>query len=165
MRRSALSGLMPVLAAAAATALVSACGTAGSSSTATRTRPAAPTAALTVSPPTGAPTTAFEVRFTAPAQAGVSSGSRRSFELGVRGPQKAGCVGATSVSVPTAAAGAPVALVLDPAKLGGRWCAGTYQARVDEVQRPVCSPGMMCPQFVRVIGTVGRTSFRVVSAA
>jgi hypothetical protein len=164
MRRSALSGLFRTVAAAALAALAGACGTAGTPGTAPRTHPAAPGAALTVSPSAGPPRTVFELRFTAPARAGVSSGSRRSFELGVRGPQRAGCVAGSSISVPAAAAGAPVDVALDPAKLGGRWCPGTYAARVDEVQRPACSPGMMCPQFVRVVGTVGRTTFRVVSA-
>lgn len=160
-----LSRLMRMVAAAGVTALVGACGTAGTSSTVSHSHPGAARAALTVSPSAGAPTTVFELRFTAPSGARVSSGSGRSFELGVSGPQKAGCLAARSVAVPTAAPGVAVDIALDPAKLGGRWCAGSFTVRVDEVQRPVCLPGMMCPQFLRVIRTVGRTSFRVVAVA
>jgi hypothetical protein len=69
------------------------------------------------------------------------------------------------VAVPVTGPGGSVDIPLDPAKLGGRWCPGTFAVRVDEVQRPACSPGMMCPQFIRVIGIVGRTSFRVIAAA
>jgi hypothetical protein len=165
MRRTALSGLTRTAAAAALTVLVGACGTAGTSRTTTRTHPASPAAGLSVMPSTGAPTTVFKLQFVVPSGAEAGSGSRTSFELGVSGPQQSGCLAARSVAVPAGAPGTTVHIALDPAQLGGRWCAGTFHARVDEVQRPVCAPGMMCPQFLRVIGTVGRTTFRVVSVA
>jgi hypothetical protein len=82
----------------------------------------------------------------------------------VSGPQRPGCVGASSVALPSAARGASVNVGLDPANLGGRWCPGAFFARVDEIQGPACSPGMMCPQFVRVVAIVGRVQFRVVAS-
>jgi hypothetical protein len=36
---------------------------------------------------------------------------------------------------------------------------------VVEVQGPVCNAGTMCPQYLRVVGTVGETTFRVSSSA
>jgi hypothetical protein len=165
MKRTALSGFFRTSAAVGLAATVAACGTAGSSRTVTRSRPAARAATLTVNPSMGAPTTVFELHFTAPASAVVTGGQRQGFQLGLSGPQKSSCLGSRSVAVPSVAQGVRVSVPLDPAKLGGRWCAGTYSARLLEVQTPVCSPGMMCPQFVRVVGTIGRVSFRVVSAA
>jgi hypothetical protein len=164
MRRTLRSGLIRPAVAAGLALLLGACGTTGTSTSATRTHPAARSPALTVTPGTGAPTTVFKVRFTAPASTGTSGGSRRGFQLGVSGPQRPGCVGASSVALPSAARGASVNVGLDPAKLGGRWCPGAYLARVDEFQGPACSPGMMCPQFVRVVAIVGRVQFRVVAS-
>jgi hypothetical protein len=165
MRRTLRSGLIRLAVAPGLALLVGACGTTGTSTSTTRTHLAAGSPALTVTPGTGAPTTVFELRFTAPASTGTSDGSRRGFQLGVSGPQRPGCVAASSEALPSATRGASVEVGLDPAKLGGRWCPGTYSVRVDEVQAPVCSPGMMCPQLVRVVAVVGRVQFRVVAAA
>jgi hypothetical protein len=164
MRRTVRSGLIRLAVAAGLAVLLGACGTTTTSTSATRTHPAAQSPALTVTPATGAPTTVFEVRFTAPASTGTTGGSRRGFQLGVSGPHRTGCVGAGSMALPSAARGAILSVGLDPAKLGGRWCPGTYLARVDELQGPVCSPGMVCPQFVRVVAIVGRVQFRVLAA-
>jgi hypothetical protein len=165
MKRTLRSGLIRVAVAPGLALLLGACGTTGTSTSATRTHLAARPPALSVTPDTGAPTTVFELRFTAPASTGTSGGSRRGFQLGVSGPRRPGCVGASSEALPSATRGASVDVGLDPAKLGGRWCPGTYFVRVDEFQAPACSPGMMCPQFVRVVGIVGRAQFRVVAAA
>jgi hypothetical protein len=168
MQRAARSGLRHTILAAGAAVLLGACGTASTGSTSAGPRPGRPPQRpqrLTVSPTLGAPTTAFVLHFIVPALTGVSAGSRRTFELGVSGPQRAGCIASRSVGVPSGNPGARVDVTLDPAKLGGRWCAGAFVARIDELQQPACSPGMMCPQFVRVIGTVGRVRFRVVAAA
>jgi hypothetical protein len=164
MTRFALSSLWRTSVAIGLGASLAACGTAASTRT-SPVRPAAPAQRLTVSPSTGTPTTVFGLHFTVPVASGASAGSRRSFELAVTGPRRADCVGARAVPVPAAGTGTTVEIPLDPAKLGGRWCAGSYKAQVNEVQRPACSPGMMCPEFLRVLGTVGRVTFRVVSAA
>ena len=62
-----------------------------------------------------------------------------------------------------ATAGREVSVTLDPARLGGLWCQGDYTARVLELQTPVCTPGEMCPQFIRVVGVVASGSFRVIA--
>lgn len=160
--RAALPSLRRAGAAVGLSAVLAACGTAASTRTSASARPAVP---LTVSPAVGRPGTVFQLRFIVPAASGVRAGTQRGFELGVRGPQKAGCLGSRTVPVPSAAAGTALDIPLDPARLGGRWCAGSYLARVDEVERPVCAPGMMCPQFVRVVRTVGQVTFRVDATA
>jgi hypothetical protein len=70
-------------------------------------------------------------------------------------------VAVRSVPITGAVKGRPVVVTLDPARLGGRWCAGAHTARVLELQRPQCAAGIMCPQFVRVIAVVGTASFEV----
>ncbi len=65
------------------------------------------------------------------------------------------------MAVGAATKGLPVSVALDPARLGGAWCAGVHTARVIEIETPVCNPGTMCPQYVRVIGTVGVARFTV----
>lgn len=176
MRPTPLSGLIGMSATAGLAFVLVACGTRATSRTSTQARATAPAAnpsttrarapapasALTVTPALGTRTTVFELRFTAPVAATVSGGTRRGYQLGFTGPSHSGCVGSGSAPVPAVSRGHAASIGLDPAKLGGRWCAGTYSVRVLEVQTAACAPGEMCPQFVRVIGTVGRVSFRVV---
>jgi hypothetical protein len=50
---------------------------------------------------------------------------------------------------------------LAPPPLARGWCPGVYTARVVEQQTPVCKPGLLCPQYIRLVGVVGRASFRV----
>ena len=54
---------------------------------------------------------------------------------------------------PPVAAGAVVRLALYPARLGGRWCTGTFHGEIIESQRVVCSP----PADRRVPATGDRT--------
>ncbi|MGI9185778.1 MAG: hypothetical protein ACR2GZ_12620 [Solirubrobacteraceae bacterium] len=162
MRRQALTALMrrwiTVVVWAGAIGLAG-CGSTTSSSTSS-------SGALTVTPTQGGPTTRFSLRFIAPASSGPSGGSRLSFTLGLSGGRASGdCPGPRTVAVPTATKGRPVTIVLNPVSLGGAWCPGPHTARVVEVQGPVCNPGTMCPQYLRVVGTVGETTFTVSSSA
>ncbi|MGH2869673.1 MAG: hypothetical protein ACRDNK_19165, partial [Solirubrobacteraceae bacterium] len=121
---------------------------------------------LTVTPTHGGRTTRYSLRFVAPASSGPSAGSRLSFTLSLSGGSATGgCIGPRTVAVPAATKGLPVTIALNPAALGGSWCPGTHTARVVEVQGPVCNPGTMCPQYLRVVGTVGETTFTVSSSA
>lgn len=155
----------PRLSAAVLVALVSllpaACGRSSTSSSSTGASGGGAAHGLSVTPASGAPTTTFHLRFIAPASSAVSGRSRISYSLGVTGAARTGCIGATSAQVRAASEGDPVTIALDPATLGGSWCVGSHVARVLELQRPVCAPGTMCPQYVRVIGTVGTVTFRV----
>ncbi len=162
MRRRALPGLMGTVLAAGLALGLAACGTAGSRASTSRSRPVAPPAAnLTVTPRVGGPMTIFMLRFTAPVSSGVRNGSRLAYELSLAGPGPSGCPTAEAIAVPAAVKGQAVTIPLDPPRRGGRWCQGTYTARVAAVQRPVCAPGVMCPQLIRVVGTVGEVRFQV----
>jgi hypothetical protein len=178
MKRQALTALMrrwlTVVVSAGVVGLVAGCGSATSSSShsgsggtgtsASNTTSASSTGpsagALTVTPARGGPTTQFSLRFIAPASSGPSGGSRISFTLSLTGGS-GNCIGPRTVAVPAATKGQAVTTALAPASLGGSWCPGTHKARVVEVQGPVCNPGTMCPQYLRVVGTVGETTFRV----
>ncbi len=130
-------------------------GTTGGSST------TAGVGGLAVSPQRGGPHTTFTLAFTAPATAEPVGGARIGYTVAVTGGVTGSCVGTRSMAVSEAIKGVPVAVGLDPAKLGGAWCAGVHAARVIEIETPICNPGTMCPQFVRVVGTVGVARFRV----
>ena len=121
---------------------------------------------LTVTPPTGGPSTPFAFRFRAPAASGaLSATTRLSYVLSVVGPSRPGCLAARSSPVPDVVTeGSEVLVTLDPAKLGGSWCSGSFQAQVAELQTPVCPPATMCPQFVRLVGVVARAGFRVTAS-
>jgi hypothetical protein len=94
--------------------------------------------------------------FTAPATAGRHGPSLLSFALAVAGPRHAVCLGPRTAVIPRAVKGARASV-----QLGGTWCVGGYVARVEEFARPFCKPGQMCPQYVRLVGTVAAGQFRV----
>jgi hypothetical protein len=52
-------------------------------------------------------------------------------------------------------------VALGPAQGDPDWCRGVFSARVQELARPVCRPGEMCPQFVRLVGVLGPVRFRI----
>lgn len=153
-----------VLAAALAAMVASSCGssntTSSTSSTSGGARPPA-RAKLTVTPTSGRRNTSFTFRFVAPQTAGRNGTTQTVYTLAVSAPFHTGCLADRTVSVGHALKGTEVMVTLDPVKSGGLWCQGTYTARVTEVQAPYCAPGTMCPQFIRVVGTVGRITFRV----
>jgi hypothetical protein len=119
-------------------------------------------APLAVSPASGDPRTVFSFTFKAPAATGRQGQIRLGYTLSVAGPSRPGCLSARSATAAQATQGGQVTVALDPSKLGGTWCPGTYTARVTEIQTPVCSPGEMCPQYIRVVATVATTRFSVV---
>jgi hypothetical protein len=164
MRQKALPGLnrLAFVLAVGLTIALSGCGTASSSSSSHAPAPRRPAAGqLSVSPLVGSPTTTFELRFVAPASTRSAGGQRLGYDIGLAGPAGNGCLASRSVGVSAATAGVAIPISLDPAKLGGRWCVGTYTLRVSEIQAPDCSAMTVCPQFVRVVGVVARASFRV----
>lgn len=142
---------------------VTACGTRGTSPAVSSGTVAHPGAAgLTISPATGGPDATFTVAFTARDASTEINGARTGYTVAVTGG-RGSCLGDRSVQAAAAAAGSPLTVALDPGKLGGRWCAGAHSVRVLEVQTPVCPPGSMCPQYVRVIATLGTARFTVAS--
>jgi hypothetical protein len=107
------------------------------------------------------PASAVTLSFRSAASSGHQGALLVDYTLSVSGPVRSGCVGVHSEPLAAARKGSTVSVKLVPAALGGRWCAGTFRARVIETERPFCKPGTLCPQFVRLIGTVAGTSFRV----
>jgi hypothetical protein len=116
---------------------------------------------LTASPAAGSPDSVIRFAFTAPAGAATQGREEVSASLSVMGPQKAGCVGIHEQPLPSLPAGRQTSVSLGPAQLGAKWCPGTYHARVEIVARPKCGQGMMCPQFIRVVATLGPAIFRI----
>lgn len=153
MRRLAAAALTMAL-------VVAACGGATPHVTHTTTSQTSSAAGrLSIRP--SAPTTTSRVTFafTAPVTAGRHGPSELAFVLTLAGPRHAGCRGAQTAPVPRAVKGQTASVVL-----GAGWCPGAYTARVQEFARPFCKPGQMCPQYVRLVGTVATASFRIVSA-
>jgi hypothetical protein len=116
---------------------------------------------LTVTPRAGGPQTLFRFAFTAPASSGVQGRTALSYALSVAGPARAGCVGVRSAPVAAVVSGHRSTTTLGPGQLGGRWCAGTYAAKVAELVRPVCASGEVCPQFIRLVAILGPVRFTV----
>ncbi len=169
MRRTTLAALVRLAVGTASVLWLVGCGPAAPSqpgaSTSSTSASGAPTSLrVTVTPSMGAPTTTFTLHFSPPASARDLGHTRLGYTVSLSGPAGAGRPAARLVEVPTAVKDTPTPVALDPAKLGGSWCAGTHTARVVELETPVCSPGTMCPDFIRVVGTVGTATFRVLSS-
>jgi hypothetical protein len=116
---------------------------------------------LTVSPAAGHPSSTLRFTLVAPSAAGRHGQTELSYGLSIAGEQGAGCVAQHADAVPVGHAGVPATVAVGPAQLGGHWCAGSYTARVDELAHPVCSPGQVCPQFIRVVAVIGPVRFRI----
>jgi hypothetical protein len=115
-----------------------------------------------VHPAAGSPATTFTVSYVLPDATGVS-GSLRHRDIvsaALAAGSRAGCTAATSSSAPDAAAGTVVHVALSPPR-GGAFCRGRWQGTVTEEGTPVCKPGRACPQFIVLLGVIGRFSFTV----
>jgi hypothetical protein len=129
--------------------------------TATATRRVAG-ARIKVAPSTGGPTTRFVVSFRAPARTGRFGSTERRYTLSATGPTaRRGCVWNVDAAIPPTRAQAHVRVTLDPRRLGGTWCAGTFRGQVEEIEQPVCPPHTACPAYVLLLGTVGKLRFSV----
>jgi hypothetical protein len=118
---------------------------------------------LTLSPQHPHPRSNLRFSFTAPTRAGIVGKVIDSYSLSVTGPAGANCNGSDERAGSPVAKGVTEQISLGPAQLGANWCVGPYTARVFEIQRPYCKPGVVCPQYVRVAGIVAKTSFSVAS--
>jgi len=163
MWRRGLAGLIAWTGTAALALGVIGCGSSlTSSSTAKRpTAQAASGRGLTVVPAVARPTSDVRFAFRAPSASGRQGRNAITYSLSVIGARRAGCVWAHDVPVSAPGAGREVSVTLGPAALGGRWCAGTYTARVDELARPACGGGQVCPQFIRIVVVLGPVRFRI----
>ena len=136
---------------------------------------AVPHAPIHLTPAAGGPRTVFSASFRAPERTGVDGSLRRYYELSASLPpaaNAAGCLTSVVASIPAGPQGAHVVVRLDPQALRvdpqahtGRWCLGSWRGQVEELAGPVCRPGVACPAFVALLGTIGRFSFAVRSTA
>jgi hypothetical protein len=115
---------------------------------------------LSVTPASPRPTSSLRFRFTAPDSSGRHGQTQTGYTLIITGPQRRGCVGVRSDQLPAVSRGELVTVNVNPAR-DGHWCTGSFMARVQELARPVCAAGTMCPQFVRLIATVGEVRFSI----
>jgi hypothetical protein len=136
-------------------------GSTSTTTTSTTSGAIAGSGPLTVSPATGSPRSIIHFAFTAPAAVAAPGPEQLSAGLSVIGPQKPGCIGLHRQPLSSMPAGQQITVSLGPAQLGGDWCPGTYTARVEVLARPKCGPGMMCPQFIRVVAVLGPATFKI----
>ena len=115
---------------------------------------------LSVSPTVGSPHSVIHFAVT-PSYSTAGQSGDISNALSVTGPQKPGCVGVHNQGLAALPSGQATTVSVGPAQIGGDWCPGTYSARVVILERPKCGAGQMCPQFIRVLATIGPVSFRI----
>jgi hypothetical protein len=151
MRRRTRAFATALVATIAAAALVAGCG--GSSAN----------KGLTVSPQRPHSSSKITFSFTSPTRTGIVGKVIDSYSLSVTGPAGANCKGSAEQGGSPVAKGATERISLGPAQLGANWCVGPYTARVFELQRAYCKPGVLCPQYIRVAGIVAKTSFSIAS--
>jgi hypothetical protein len=102
------------------------------------------------------------VSFHTPDRTGRVRQLQRHDELSVSAPGNPNsCVSNAQAIAPDAPAGVRVRAALDPARLGGRWCIGTYHGEIDELQSPVCPQGKLCPTYVIRVRVIARFAFHV----
>lgn len=121
--------------------------------------PPASVTGLSVSPQVGSPSSTLHFAITPTAHAASApNGGQISSSLSVMGPQKSGCVGVHQEALPSSGS---TTVALGPSQIGGNWCPGSYTARVLVLERPKCGPGQMCPQFIRVLASIGPVGFKI----
>jgi hypothetical protein len=114
---------------------------------------------VTVKPKRGIPTSRFVVRFRNPTRTGTAGSMRRYEVLSASGPRGNGCVSGFALTLRPAAKGRRIKVTLRPRRLGGVWCAGTFEVRLDEVRTFVCAG--VCAGPAVIPHMLGRFSFRV----
>jgi hypothetical protein len=108
------------------------------------------------------PDTTFVVSFVAPARTGDFGRIRLRNVLTARAPSSpTGCLAHVRATLPASLRGARVSVRLDPKRLGGSWCTGTYPGKVFTLQSVLCRRGQVCPDHPLVRTTVGQFSLHV----
>ena len=126
-------------------------------------------ATVSVSPAAGGTATVFVVRFRAGDRTGTAGGQRRWDSLSVTrhgAADHAGCVAAAQLTLSPSQPGAAVRVRLDPRAIGAgaasrSWCPGAYSGWIRQFAAPACKVGQACPDYILLLGTVGRFSFTV----
>ena len=116
---------------------------------------------VTVTPPTGSATTGFVIGFRAPDRTGRFGVNERYDVLSASGPQGPGCVASVDQRLAYASRNALVEVRLDPTRLGGGWCPGTFRGLIRELQARVCPTRSPCHAQARLVATIGRFTIEV----
>lgn len=117
-------------------------------------------AGLSLTPSSPVTTSTLQFEFTAPDDSGPDGSILKGYTLSVTGPTRRGCASVRADPLPAIKNHEHVHVTVAPPS-GGHWCAGKFTAQVEELARPVCTPGTPCPQFVRLVDRVGRVKFRI----
>jgi hypothetical protein len=127
----------------------------------------AATTKVAVTPGTGGTHTRFRFSFRMPTATGLAGGWSRVNMLSVDTRMRSGCVWEASSALPRLPAGRMMRVSLNPSRLGGSWCTGTFHGEIVESQRIICSPLPVdvCPQLVIAPQVLARFKFRVTTTA
>jgi hypothetical protein len=116
--------------------------------------------AVTVTPSTGYPGTAFTVRFTAPDRTGIAHGMYRYYSITATDTARGqNCLSGTEQDAAAARPQLRVRVTLKPGDQ--EWCLGAFQGSVTEQARPVCPYREVCPRYVVLLRRIGRFTFTV----
>jgi hypothetical protein len=115
-----------------------------------------------VMPAHGGLDTTFVLSLVAPTTTGTT-GSRRVRDVlsASNHPGSANCLPSVEVPIPDHLHGMRMRVHLNPRKLGGRWCPGVYHGKIEELARPVCPRGEVCPAYVILRGTIAHFELHV----
>lgn len=102
----------------------------------------------------------LDFKFTAPESSGRAGGVQKGYTLSVSGPARRGCASLRADELPAITKGEHVNVTVGPPP-HAHWCAGQFTALVQELARPVCTPGVPCPQFVRLVARIGQVRFTI----
>jgi hypothetical protein len=116
--------------------------------------------AITVTPSSGNGRSHFAVTFRAPQKTGANGSLVSHYRVSASGGSGRRCESSASVFVPATRRGQHVRVVLVPPGPFNTWCSGKFAGVLQQISRPVCPAGKLCPLFI-AIATVGRFSFRV----
>jgi hypothetical protein len=131
--------------------------------------PASPTSTkVVVRPGTGGPHTRFRFSFRMPNSTDMAGEVNHTDTLSVGHRQHSGCVWSGDEILPRSQAGAMMRVTLNPSRLGGSWCTGTFHGEIIESVRITCGPPLvdiLCPQLAVAPQVVARFTFRVTTTA
>jgi hypothetical protein len=121
-----------------------------------------PQAHAHVTPEHGVSDTTFVLSFVAPTTTGTSGAMQVHDVLSASGhPASASCLGSVDVPITDHRRGQRMLVRLNPRKLGGHWCLGTFHGQIEELAQPVCPHGEACPTYVILRGTIARFELHV----
>jgi hypothetical protein len=163
MRRGVLGSVSALVLLAAGVTAARAIGVLGTATLG----PEAGQAHIFVAPASGGPRTTFRISFRAPATTGTVGDTLRFDTISVSGPRRParGCVSGAAVTAAPALRGSLTRASLNPHRLDGGWCAGTFHGTVSTHVTIICAPVTACPELVIAPRPIGRFRFLVTAAS